>query len=283
MKTWAILLLLLASLCFVQPVASADPRCLNNGGVTDDVILIEVECSTPGSSGPVSVGESGSDTSSLYSRYMWASVCVTFNPETRGADLGVECSASLTCPDSIQRRFALQGLLAAEDRWVQVRTECFGGAPPADPLPTVQPGDVLEALRRVGLPSLEVKIQPEDKTLVNFDTIFYAEPASVTRDLTILGQAVHVEATPAAYLFKFGDGATVQTDTPGAVYPATTIVHRYSDADVTMAPSVDTTYTARFTVNGGAWQDINGTVTIAGPVAALRVVEGTPVLSGNHP
>jgi len=47
-------------------------------------------------------------------------------------------------------------------------------------------------------------------------------------------------------------------------------------------PSVDVTYTARFRVNGGAWRDVPGTVTITGPATGLRVSEATAVLSGDY-
>jgi hypothetical protein len=35
-------------------------------------------------------------------------------------------------------------------------------------------------------------------------------------------------------------------------------------------------------VGGGAWQDIPGVVTIAGPPAPLRISEASGVLSGNY-
>jgi hypothetical protein len=148
--------------------------------------------------------------------------------------------------------------------------------------PVVTSAVVLNALRRIGLPALEVQIQPEDKTLVNFDTIFYAEPQPVTRDLTLLGQRVRVEARASSFVWSFGDGETARTATPGAPYPAKDVVHKYFDAHVTVAPSVAVTYTARFRVNGGAWQDVDGTVTIDGPPASLRIAEAVAVLSGNH-
>jgi hypothetical protein len=148
--------------------------------------------------------------------------------------------------------------------------------------PVVTSAVVLNALRRIGLPALEVRTQPEDKTLVNFDTIFYAEPQTVTRDLTLLGQQVHVEATPSSFAWRFGDGAGSSTATPGAPYPAKDIVHRYADAHVTVSPSVAVTYTARFRVGGGGWQDVDGTVTIEGPPGSLRIAEATAVLSGDH-
>jgi hypothetical protein len=146
----------------------------------------------------------------------------------------------------------------------------------------VTPGDVLSALRRVGLPALATQTQPADKTLVNFDTIFFTEPRDVSLTLTILGQAVDVVATPVSYRWAFGDGSSLVTRTAGNPYPRKTIVHRYADAHVTMQPSVATTYSARFRVGNGAWQDIAGTVTIPGPANSLRIAEATAVLSGDH-
>ena len=43
------------------------------------------------------------------------------------------------------------------------------------------------------------------------------------------------------------------TTVPGNAYPAKTITHRYSDAQVTVSPPVEVTYTARFRVAGGAF------------------------------
>ena len=68
-------------------------------------------------------------------------------------------------------------------------------ARPAAP-PQVTGGVVLTAIRRIGLPSLTARTQPEDKTLVNFATIFYTEPTPFTRSVTLLGQRVRITATP---------------------------------------------------------------------------------------
>jgi hypothetical protein len=163
-----------------------------------------------------------------------------------------------------------------------VATQCLGGAPTtADlPLPTVTPGLVLDALREVGLPSLAAKTQPAEKTLINFDTIFYTEPQPFARTITLLGQAVAIEAIPTGYTWHFGDGSTLATSTPGSPYPSKEIIYRYLDAGTTVATSVDVTYTARFAVGGAAWQDIADTVTIAGPTTDLRIAEASAVLSG---
>ncbi|MGZ5417590.1 MAG: hypothetical protein ACXWDI_10445 [Nocardioides sp.] len=144
------------------------------------------------------------------------------------------------------------------------------------------PALVLTALQRIGLPAIEARTQPEDKTLVNFDTIFYAEPTTFRRTITLLGQSVQVEATPSRYIWHHGDGTSAATTTPGAPYPAKDVTHQYTDAHRTVQASVDVVYTARFRVGGGAWQDIAETVTISGPATPLRVSEATPVLSGSY-
>ncbi|RYU09667.1 hypothetical protein [Nocardioides iriomotensis] len=117
---------------------------------------------------------------------------------------------------------------------------------------------------------------------MNFATIFYAEPETFARTITLLGQRVEVEATPSTYIWHHGDGTSTQTSTPGARFPAKDVIHEYTDAHVTVMPSVDVTYAARFRVNGGAWQDIPETVTISGPAGSLRIAEATAVLSGSY-
>ena len=149
-------------------------------------------------------------------------------------------------------------------------------------LPPVTTTTVLTALRRLGLPALRVRTQPEDKTLINFDTIFYAEPRPVARTVTLLGRRVRIVATPAHYTWHHGDGTIGRTTRPGAPYPAKDIVHRYTDAHTTVTTSVDVTYTARFRVGAGGWQTIPGAVTIAGPGTPLRISEASAVLSGEH-
>ena len=141
---------------------------------------------------------------------------------------------------------------------------------------------VLTAMQRLGLPAIQAQTQPRDKTLVNFDTIFYARPQTVTRTVTLLGRRVTIAATAESFTWHYGDGTSTTTSEPGAPYPAKDVVHRYRTAYVTVQPSVDVNYSGRFRVGGGAWQTIPGTVTIAGPPATLRVSEATAVLSGDY-
>jgi hypothetical protein len=86
--------------------------------------------------------------------------------------------------------------------------------------------------------------------LVNLETTFYAEPATVARSLDIIGYAVDVTHT---YV-----NATDESD-PVAV-------------------RVDVTYTATYRVDGGPWMTIPESLTIRGTDTDLPVKEAAAVL-----
>lgn len=259
--------------------------CGTNGSSGVDAVLVEAQCGSPANSNSEDPPTSAtSDSAPAYVEYLWSSVCTPFDPN-RTRSQPVDCSAARVCPDASDRVWQLWGRRPPPDGgWDLITSQCFGRPPTAadTPRPTVTPALVLNALRRIGLPSLEAHTQPEGKTLVNFDTIFYTEAQPFTRTLTLLGQRVEVEATPVSYTWHYGDGSTRQTDGPGAPYPSKEITYRYHDAHVTVSASVDVTYGARFRVNGGAWQGIPQQVTVAGPETDLRVSEATAVLSGSY-
>ena len=279
MRNWLVVIGLLVLLIAPPlPVATAE-QCDTSADAAGQYFGVQASCATPPQAGGAEVAPASTTSEpSPFVAYRWASMC-TPSPGVEPGDL--DCTAAVTCASPDQRRWQLWGERRGGG-WVTIRTQCFGGAPPAAPLPTVTPGDVLSALRRVGLPELVARVQPDGKTLVNLDTIFHTDSAPVSVDLTILGQAVEVVATPQTYHWVFGDGTSRTTSTPGEPYPARTITHRYGKARVTVFPHVEVSYGGRFRVNGGGWQDIGGTVTTVGPPTALRVAEATPVLSGNH-
>ena len=141
-------------------------------------------------------------------------------------------------------------------------------------------GLVARAFSDLQLPPSELVVQPPDgRTLVNFATNFSTETESFTRTITLLGQRVDLRITPASYGWRFGDGGSATTTTPGAAYPDLQVTHDYLVAGA-VSPAVDTTYTADFRVNVGAWAPVPGTVTIPGASVPLEVVEATPTLVG---
>jgi hypothetical protein len=246
------------------------------------------------SSGVVPAMRDGSDSvtddqSGSY-EFVWTPACSSNQPS--GDHISQDLCLNFTsCQRPHQFRWVLWGRLLSPttrgmkaQEWQLLTTTCQRDKPTsgqsAPPVPQVTWQMVLNAVRRVGLPALTVQVQPADQTLVNFDTIFYAEPSTFTRTLTMLGRTVDVEAQPAEYHWHFGDGAVATTTTPGAPYPAKTIVHQYADAHVTMHPSVDVLYSVRFRVDQGVWQGIAERIDIPGPAVDLRTREATPVLSG---
>jgi hypothetical protein len=190
------------------------------------------------------------------------------------------CGTAMVCgPDEIGY-FVERRLEGTNDPWQSNGTTCVG-----PDRPTVTPALVLEQVRRMGLPDAELQTQPgfeSGKTLVNFDTNFYTTVDPVTRTFTLLGAQVTVEATPTSYTWHFDSGlpdGTRTTSTPGAPYPDLDVTYAYQDAHTTVRPSVDVTYSARFSVDGGTWQTIPDTVTIEGEPIRRYVAEASARLA----
>ena len=180
-------------------------------------------------------------------------------------------------------------------RWVlmtQNTNEVFGWCVPDTSeaaTPTLTPGRVAEAFRRVPLPPARLVVQPPGgKTLVNFDTIFSTGAQPFERTVRLLGHEVVLRIRPSSFSWHFGDGSEpMRTSEPGRTYQRglpmdSYITHQYEHASVTVHPRVDTTYSAEYSVDGQPFQPVIGTVTIDGVPATLRVVEARPVLTGTR-
>lgn len=145
---------------------------------------------------------------------------------------------------------------------------------------------VLRALKRITLPEPKMIVQPPGgRTLVNFDTLFHTEADTINRTIRLLGKRIELEITPASFTWHHGDETTQTSTTPGIEYEPdlpmdSYISHQYADAHVTVHPSVDVNYTARFRVGRGPWLAVDGNVTRAGPPVDLRIIEGRTVLLG---
>lgn len=160
-------------------------------------------------------------------------------------------------------------------------TQCFGQPavpPPGEPGGLTE-GQILTAVREMGLPSLEINIQPGDETLVNLDTIFYARPQPFQRSVTLLGFQIDVVAAPVGYTWRHGDGTSHSTRKPGGAYPSKDVTWRYQETARNLRPSVDVTYGVRYRVDGGGWQNLSQTLQATGPASDLDVREAVPVLA----
>jgi len=139
--------------------------------------------------------------------------------------------------------------------------------------------EIISAIRRVGVPAAAV--EAPQYTLVNLETTFFTQPATIDRTLTLIGYTVDVQIDPSSYLWNWGDATTTTTRTAGRPYPSKEVTHTYVRAThdaASMALSVDVTYAARYRVDDGPWQTIPDVMTIAGPPTSMPVKQATAVL-----
>jgi len=140
------------------------------------------------------------------------------------------------------------------------------------------PGQVREEVKRVGLASVNVHVQPAGATLVNFETILSTTAAPIETTVTVLGTPVEIKASAASFTWHHGDGTSQTTSKPGRPYPAKDVVHQYrKPGHVNLR--VDVNYQVDFRIEGGSWQQLADPITAPGPATALRVREARPVLS----
>jgi hypothetical protein len=148
------------------------------------------------------------------------------------------------------------------------------------------PGEASAALRTVPLPQSRIKIQPPDgETLVNLATVFSTSAAAFDAPVTLLGRNVVLHIVPAQFTWHHGDGTSQTTTQPGTPWAegsdaASLIHHVYTARATDLAVSLDTTWTATWTLDGIDQGAVPGSVTRTGPPVSLDVLEARPVLTG---
>lgn len=159
-------------------------------------------------------------------------------------------------------------------------------AAPGPPQPQLTLAMIQQAFAQVPVPSSQIVVQPPDgETLVHFPTIYSTEAPSFVESLTLLGRRVDLQIRPVSYLWVHGDGTTQTTDWPGRAWQRGVdmgeyLSHDYDRTATGLDLRVDVTWTADFRVDGGAWQPVNGTVSVTGPSEQLNVLEADPLLVG---
>ncbi len=130
---------------------------------------------------------------------------------------------------------------------------------------------------------------PGGVSLVNIQTLLWVEtPADQDLGIvTLLGQRVGLRVHVERVRWDFGDGTSDVTTMPGKKYdaadPCTTprcpdyYGHVYS-ATGTMRVSAQVVWTGEFSVGGGPWQSIAGTVTGPRLATALKLEQARDVL-----
>ena len=141
--------------------------------------------------------------------------------------------------------------------------------------------EVLRASRTLGLPALKAHTQPAKNALINIPTILYTNATPFTRDVTLLGQTIRIEATPTRYTWHHGDGTRQTTHSPGAKHPSHDVTHTYQKPKKHAPVRVDTTYQIRYRTPDGQWTTLADTLTITGPTTNLTINEARPYLTTN--
>jgi hypothetical protein len=200
--------------------------------------------------------------------------------------LGVFCRGRLACVDkSLLYTATAQYSDGSTRSWDECLTD-----PPAGvaPTPTITMAMVRHAFEQVPLPVSEVQVQPPGgETLVNLATIYSTEAEDIDTEVILLGRRVELRIRASAYAWNPGDGSeAIVTDWPGVPYdPALAknayVAHLYSRVG-TVPVRVDTTWSAQFRIDGrGAFQDVDGTVTMPGRPVQVEVREAGAVLTGS--
>ena len=90
----------------------------------------------------------------------------------------------------------------------------------------------------------------------------WTSPDKQTFNITLLGTAVEVEATPVSFNWDWGDGQTFETTDPGTPYPNYTVSHPYEVTGNGYVIKLRTSWSARWRIAGQTqWHQVNGTVT----------------------
>ncbi|ROS79121.1 hypothetical protein [Cellulomonas sp. PhB143] len=267
----AIHLLLVGAVSFDAPSLGSDAR--------DDYVAISA--STADRSGNALGGGGSSDHAALTDyRRLPTGVCF---PTAETEALGDDCSGALAldapaleCADDETPLDPLytRTRATADDPWTAWELANPGSClAPADLAPAVQ-----RAFQRLPIAPPDLAVEPPNGwTLVNFETITYADTAETTDqdfDIALLGVAVEVRAHATDYSFDFGDGsAPVSSEDPGAPWPDQTISHEYTDTG-TRTIALTTTWTGQFRIAGTApWTDVTGTAATTTTSPAIDVLE----------
>ena len=130
-----------------------------------------------------------------------------------------------------------------------------GGAP-------VMPVVSQEDFRSLGVEPLVAHLGPPGEWIpIGLDMVVWAESRVQTFEVEMLGQSVSVRATPVKYIWDFGDGTVLTTLFPGRPFPNKDVSMGYA-FEGWYEVSLVTVFSGEFSVGGGAWQPIDGTVQV---------------------
>ena len=154
--------------------------------------------------------------------------------------------------------------------------ECVFGEKPRDVLAEIA-GQIAHEFQRTPIAAAKIGSQPGPHTLRGKETNVWADAATQTFNLTMIGQKVTITATPVAYTWDYGDGTSWgPTPIHGAplhedrIGEQTQTSHVYV-ATGRLAINLTTHFNGTYTVNGGPELPIPGQGNIPSPALPLTV------------
>ncbi|HEX3732739.1 MAG TPA: PKD domain-containing protein [Mycobacteriales bacterium] len=127
-------------------------------------------------------------------------------------------------------------------------------------------------------------IAPNTTTLANFPNIFWSDVKAYEAPTDITVANVRLKFLPVKYLWSFGDGETMTLGDPGKAYDPNLIkvtqdadryyknIHRYASLG-TFNVTLTVVFNGQYSVDGGDWIDIAGSVQATSPPHSLAVKE----------
>jgi hypothetical protein len=205
---------------------------------------------------------------------------ITVRPSCAFAEAGADGKIAENCQ--------MQQCANGKDQYIQVTEEGNQGVTGAEilcGLPESDPGSLAidefyKSTVKISLPSAA----PPAVTLAQFPNIFWSDVKTYEEPTGITVADVRLKFLPVKYVWNFGDGKSMTTTGPGKPYdPAlakTTQdaeknyknIHRYGMTG-TFNVTVTVVFNGQYSVNGGDWIDIAGSVQATSPSRPLTVYQ----------
>ncbi|HKJ12817.1 MAG TPA: hypothetical protein VJ976_10580 [Ornithinimicrobium sp.] len=175
--------------------------------------------------------------------------------------------------------------------WQDLGLTCFTDAVPATsgaPEDSLGINDIVAQFHRTDFALPQVSVEPPGgRTLVHLPTFYEltwpdegVEPEEVDTT-SLVGREVRIRPLFVNATYDFGDGASFgPVKSLGGRYPDGEVQHVYSSKAV-VEPSISVTYGGEYSVDGGDWETIPGSITVDGPGQSLDVLTSRNRLVGD--
>ena len=132
--------------------------------------------------------------------------------------------------------------------------------PRTSSIPKKAAGKSLNDQIRQLLPTANIHLQPQNGALVHEPVIFWTDsPHNFKKSLYLLDVKIDLDLT-VKFLWLWGDGTTLGTNSLGAPFPSFEITHSYAQAGISRV-SLSSNWSGRYRLDGGVWQQIPGVIT----------------------